>query len=46
MFAIIGPKIEKLRAMYKTNPRRFEIPSSNKALSNSDVLEPAYSDLG
>jgi len=26
VFAVVGPKIEKLRAMYKENPRRFEIP--------------------
>lgn len=25
VFAVIGPKIEKLRGMYKTNPRRFDV---------------------
>lgn len=30
MFAIIGPKVQKPRVMYKENPRRFEVLKENQ----------------
>ncbi len=37
VFAVISPKIEKLRAMYKTNPRRFEVPKPKSDRGKDEV---------